>query len=74
MKDIYLEPFISTWPTPLSFRDIKECFRIAKPFGKKVHVKVNSDRKVHVKKENVYNINMLKAFWNVFFSPVGFNA
>lgn len=73
MKDLYSEPFISSWPTPLSFHDIKECFRTAKPFSKKIRVKLNSDRKMHFKKEDD-DTNVIKAFWNVFFSPVGFSA
>jgi len=28
MKDIYFEPFLSSWPTPLSIKDIRECFKI----------------------------------------------
>lgn len=30
MKDIYLEPFLSSWPTPLSLKDIGECFKTKK--------------------------------------------
>jgi len=73
VKDLYSEPFISSWPTPLSFRDIKECFRIAKPFGGEVRVKLNSERKIYIKKGDD-DTNIIKAFWNVFFSPLGFNA
>jgi len=28
VKDIYFEPFLSSWPTPLSLKDLKECFKI----------------------------------------------
>jgi len=30
VKDIYLEPFLSSWPTPLSIDDLRECFKIKK--------------------------------------------
>ncbi|OGH14604.1 MAG: hypothetical protein A2860_03325 [Candidatus Levybacteria bacterium RIFCSPHIGHO2_01_FULL_37_33] len=30
MKDIYLEPFLNSWPTPFSIKDIRECFKIKK--------------------------------------------
>lgn len=30
MKDIYLEPFLNSWPTPLSIKDLKECFKSRK--------------------------------------------
>lgn len=72
MKDLYNEPFLNSWPTPLSFHDIKECFRKVKPFKKGVYIKVNYDRKIYFQKDNKYNPNPIKAFWNVFFSPVSF--
>ena len=28
MKDIYFEPFLNSWPTPFSIKDIRECFKI----------------------------------------------
>ena len=30
MKDIYFEPFLSSWPTPLSIKDLRDCFKIKK--------------------------------------------
>lgn len=30
MKDIYFEPFLNSWPTPLSLNDLRECFKIKK--------------------------------------------
>lgn len=34
MKDIYLEPFLNSWPTPFSIKDIRECFKINRSRGK----------------------------------------
>ena len=33
MKDIYFEPFLNSWPTPFSIKDIRECFKINRSKG-----------------------------------------
>ncbi|MBI2031698.1 MAG: hypothetical protein HYT08_03730 [Candidatus Levybacteria bacterium] len=69
MKDIYTEPFLSSWPTPLSFRDLRECFRGKKNIGHNLKTK----RKSYFIK-NPKDENLLRAFWNVLFTPLGFSA
>lgn len=59
MKDIYEKPFLSSWPTPLSFEDIKECFKAKNALGKMLKRKKISSGKGKDR-------NILRAFWNVY--------
>jgi len=69
MKDIYTEPFLSYWPTPLSFKEIKECFQSKNPIGNNLKAK----RKDYLIK-NREDANIVKDFWNVLFVSLNFKA
>ena len=35
MKNIYIYPFLNSWPAPLSLKDLRECFKTKKRLGQK---------------------------------------
>lgn len=65
-RDVYVEPFLSSWPTPLSLKDIKECFVSKKTRKKERHNKIVGGR------TNV--INTINAFLKVLTANPTFNA